>query len=195
MLRSTPHPRRSRLRRLIVAALVTVLAGTGVSLVSSGLASAAVPVGGTGDAPVPHGLKGEYFRMSAPGARDFAHLGGVSLDAEINFPGLTTTFEGFTGQTEHTTARWTGQIEAPATGDYTFFAIGDNGFRLLIDNVPVIDHWQPDWDVEQTSAPMRLEAGQRHDIRLEYFQDTGGANMFLRWSSPTTSKQIVPESA
>ncbi|MGC2999573.1 LamG-like jellyroll fold domain-containing protein [Streptomyces sp. G35A] len=142
-----------------------------------------------------HGLKGEYFTMSAPGARDFAELGGTLLEPQINFSGLTGTFEELTGRTEHTTARWTGQIEAPATGDYTFHAIGDNGFRLFIDGEPVIDHWEPDWDREQTSAPVRLAAGEKHDFRLEMFQDVGGANMFLRWSTPTMPKQLVPESA
>lgn len=142
-----------------------------------------------------HGLKGEYFAMSAPGARDFAELGGSSLDPQINFPGLTTTFETLTGSAEHTTARWTGSIEAPATGDYTFYGIGDNGFRLFIDGKPVIDHWVGDWDREQTSAPVRLTAGQKVDFRMEMFQDVGGANMFLRWSTPTLPKQLVPESA
>ncbi|CAM5576299.1 glycoside hydrolase family 2 [Streptomyces hirsutus] len=96
---------------------------------------------------------------------------------------------------EHTTARWTGQIEAPETGDYTFHAIGDNGFRLFIDDKPVIDHWEPDWDRKQTSEPIRLAAGEKHTFRLEMFQDLGGSNMFLRWSSPTTPKQLVPASA
>lgn len=94
-----------------------------------------------------HGLKGEYFAMSAPGARDFAELGATALDPEINFPGLTGAFESATGRTENTTARWTGQIEAPEDGDYTFSAIGDNGFRLFIDDKAVIDHWEPDWDL------------------------------------------------
>ncbi|WP_432196710.1 LamG-like jellyroll fold domain-containing protein [Streptomyces sp. bgisy027] len=142
-----------------------------------------------------HGLKGEYFSMSAPGARDFAELGGTLLDPQINFSGLTSTFQELNGRTEHTTARWTGQIEAPATGDYTFYAIGDNGFRLYIDGEPVIDHWEPDWDKEQTSAAIRLAAGEKHDFRLEMFQDFGGANMFLRWAGPGLSKQLVPMSA
>jgi hypothetical protein len=142
-----------------------------------------------------HGLKGEYFSMSAPGARDFAELGGTLLDPQINFSGLTSTFQELTGKTEHTTARWTGQIEAPTTDDYTFYAIGDNGFRLFIDGKPVIDHWEPDWDREQTSAAIRLTAGEKHDFRLEMFQDLGGANMFLRWSTPTLPKQLVPSTA
>ncbi|MDQ0313458.1 hypothetical protein J2S46_008111 [Kitasatospora herbaricolor] len=142
-----------------------------------------------------HGLKGEYYRMSAPGARDFAELGGVALDPQINLPGLASTFQETTGRQENTTARWTGQIEAPADGDYTFYAIGDNGFRLFVDGAPVIDHWVPDWDREQTSAALHLKAGERHDFRLEMFQDVGGANMYLRWSSPAMPKQLVPESA
>ncbi|QIJ61264.1 LamG-like jellyroll fold domain-containing protein [Streptomyces sp. JB150] len=142
-----------------------------------------------------HGLKGEYFSMSAPGARDFAQLGGTVLDPQIDFSGLTGTFQELTGRSEHTTARWTGRIEAPATGEYTFHAIGDNGFRLFIDGEPVIDHWVPDWDNEQTSEPVRLTAGEKHDFRLEMFQDTGGASMKLRWSTPTMPKQPVPMSA
>lgn len=133
--------------------------------------------------------------MSAPGARDFAELGGTSLDPEINFPGLTGTFESATGRTEHTTARWTGQLEAPETGEYTFSAIGDNGFRLFLDGNVVIDHWEPDWDKEQHSAPISLKAGEKHDFKLEMFQDVGGASMFLRWETATLKKQIVPESA
>ncbi|QFZ20178.1 LamG-like jellyroll fold domain-containing protein [Saccharothrix syringae] len=146
-------------------------------------------------APPVHGLKGEYFRMSAPGARDFAEPGGTSLDPDINFTDLTSTFAALTGRTEHTTARWTGRLTAPATGDYTFHAIGDNGFRLFLDGTPVIDHWVGDWDVEQHSAPIHLEAGREHDFRLELFQDVGGANMYLRWSTPTAAKRLVPETA
>ncbi len=59
----------------------------------------------------------------------------------------------------------------------------------------MIDHWVGDWDREQTSAPVVLDAGVQHTFKLEMFQDVGGANMFLRWSSADIVKQIVPESA
>ena len=81
------------------------------------------------------------------------------------------------------------------TGDYTFYAIGDNGFRMYLDNTAVIDHWVGDWDVEQTSKTVRLVAGEAHEFRMELFQDSGGANMFLRWSSATRAKQIIPTTA
>ncbi|MFI5963340.1 LamG-like jellyroll fold domain-containing protein [Streptomyces asoensis] len=200
----TRHATRPRVRARVWA----LLAAAALLLPPSGLlptaSASASTTGGTSSASSPaagrvavetHGLKGEYFSMSAPGARDFDRLGGTLLDPQINFSGLTGTFQELTGRTEHTTARWTGRIAAPATGDYTFYAIGDNGFRLFIDGRPVIDHWVGDWDREQTGAAVRLTAGEQHDFRLELFQDTGGANMFLRWSTPTLAKQIVPMSA
>ncbi|MFF4086492.1 LamG-like jellyroll fold domain-containing protein [Streptomyces nigra] len=186
------------------AAVWALLAAAALVVPPSGLAATASAAESAGSAQAPsapasdvvvHGLKGEYFAMSAPGARDFAQLGGTLLEPQINFSGLTSTFQELNGRTEHTTARWTGQIEAPATGNYTFYAIGDNGFRLFIDGEPVIDHWEPDWDKEQTSAKIHLEAGEKHDFRLEMFQDFGGANMFLRWSGPGIAKQLVPMSA
>ncbi|MEV8431342.1 LamG-like jellyroll fold domain-containing protein [Streptomyces chartreusis] len=195
MTRQHIRPRARLWALLATAALVVPPSGLAAT------ASAAEPTGSASalateaaDVEV-HGLKGEYFSMSAPGARDFAELGGTLLDPQINFSGLTSTFQELNGRTEHTTARWTGQIEAPTTGDYTFYAIGDNGFRLYIDGEPVIDHWEPDWDKEQTSAAIRLNAGEKHDFRLEMFQDFGGANMFLRWAGPGLSKQLVPMSA
>ncbi|WTC20588.1 PA14 domain-containing protein [Streptomyces cellulosae] len=180
---------------------VTALALSTGALAPAATAAAPAAAGGASaaraaDADVTvHGLKGEYFRMSAPGARDFAELGGTQLEPQINFAGLTSTFEELTGRTEHTTARWTGQIEVPKTDDYTFYATGDNGFRLFIDGEPVIDHWEPDWDREQTSAPVKLTAGRTYDFRLEMFQDLGGSNMYLRWSTPTLPKQLVPMTA
>ncbi|MCY1139376.1 PA14 domain-containing protein [Actinoplanes sp. Pm04-4] len=173
---------RSPLRPLLLAVLLVL----SVLVAPASAATAAVTV---------HGLKGEYFRMSAPGARDFAELGGVALDPNVDLPGLAGTFESLTGRTEHTTARWTGKLTAPATGDYTFSMIGDNGFRFFLDEQPVIDHWVGDWDVEQTSAPVHLVAGEAYTVRIEMFQDVGGANLFLRWAGAGLEKQIVPESA
>lgn len=194
-----PRPRALFRTVVCAAALLIPVGATLVPASAAAPAAAAATASGTAFADDPatdvHGLKGEYFSMSAPGARDFDKLGGVALDPDINFPGLTGMFESATGQAENTTARWTGSITAPEDGDYTFAASGDNGFRLSIDGKVVIDHWEPDWDNEQTSEPVALKAGEPHEFKLEMFQDTGGANMFLRWSSAKLAKQIVPESA
>lgn len=142
------HPRPRALFRVLTCA-AALLVPVCAAVVPTAAAAPAAPAGATvraftADDPVTdvHGLKGEYFSMSAPGARDFAEFGATTLDPDINFPGLTGAFESATGRTEHTTARWTGQIEAPESGEYTFWAIGDNGFRLSLDNNVVIDHWE-----------------------------------------------------
>ena len=141
------------------------------------------------------GLLGEYFTMSAPGARDFAVLGGSALEPAIDFAALRGRYEQVAGRGDHVTARWSGQVQVPSTGEYTFYAVGDNGFRVFVDGEPVIDHWESDYDVEQTSTAVPLVAGRRYDFRVEHFQDTGGANLFLRWSGPGVDKQLMPESA
>ncbi|MEV6488826.1 LamG-like jellyroll fold domain-containing protein [Actinoplanes sp. NPDC051633] len=155
----------------------------------------AVPMAADAAPPVVHGLKGEYFRSSAPGAHDFAELGGTLLDANLDLPGLPGTFQSLTGRSDDTTARWTGMLTAPATGDYTFFMNGDDGFRFFLDGLPVIDHWQVSRGAVIESRPVHLVAGEAHDFRAELFQDGGGADVFLRWAVPGVARQIVPESA
>ncbi|PYG00594.1 Glycosyl hydrolases family 2, sugar binding domain [Georgenia satyanarayanai] len=142
-----------------------------------------------------NGLRGEYFAgVTAP---DFELTEPTStiLDGELNFNNLVPVYEQRTGQGEHTGARWTGQIEAPSSGDYTFYVSGDNGFRLWVDGEQIIDWWVNQWDIEQTSQTVTLEAGEKYDFRLDQFQATGGANLFVRWTGPGIEKSIVPLSA
>src|SRR5207237_1659327 len=45
------------------------------------------------------------------------------------------------------------------------------------------------------SGSIDLVAGQQHDIRMDYFDRTGGAQAKLSWSGPGIAKSIVPPSA
>ncbi|NOU98852.1 DUF1080 domain-containing protein [Paenibacillus sp. LMG 31457] len=142
-----------------------------------------------------YGLKAEYYKNSGPSEFKFEQLITTVVDPYINFSSLEGTFKTLVGQTDHVNVRWTGQITPGFSENYTFWMIGDNGFRLWIDNKLVIDHWVDDWDKEQTSNPILLAAGQKYDIKIEYFQNTGGSNLFLRWGSQSVPKQIVPAEA
>ncbi|CAH0343903.1 PA14 domain-containing protein [Bacillus sp. CECT 9360] len=143
----------------------------------------------------PHGLKGEYYKSSGPGKFDFHELKTTIVDYDLNFTDLNPVFDLFTGQNDNTAARWTGKIVPEHSEDYTFYMIGDNGFRVWIDGKLAIDFWQDKWDIEQKSAPISLEAGKEYDIKVEYFEHFGGANLKLFWSSDSVKKQIVPSSA
>lgn len=142
-----------------------------------------------------HGLKGDYYTQSAPGAFDFHELKATGFDPNLDFDNLESRLKSATGQDNDVSVRWTGQIVPEKTGLTTFSVIGDNGFRLWIDGELAIDHWVDDWDREQTAEPVDLTAGQAYDFRLEYFEHYGGSNLHLRWTEPGGSKVAVPQSA
>ncbi|WP_438302565.1 PA14 domain-containing protein [Streptomyces sp. HUAS TT11] len=154
--------------------------------------SAATPV----DDPVEvHGLKGEYYTQSAPGAFDFAQLKATGFDPQLDFGSLESRLNSATGQSDDVSVRWTGRIVPEKTGPTTFSIIGDNGFRLWVDGRLVIDHWVDDWDREQSGEPVELTAGKAYDIKVEYFEHYGGSNLHVRWTPPSGTKTAIPQSA
>lgn len=91
--------------------------------------------------------------------------------------------------------RMTGRITFPTSGVYDFHTYSDDGARLWIDDVLVVDEWQilpPRW-----SAPSKVEAkaGQSSRIRLEYFEKTGDAQIALHWTPPGGGRTLVPGAA
>ncbi|WP_086730421.1 PA14 domain-containing protein [Streptomyces carpinensis] len=176
---------RDRLALLLAAALGLA------AFITAPTATAAAP-----DDPVEiHGLKGEYYTQSAPGAFDFHELKATGFDPNLDFDNLEPRLAFTTGRSDDVSVRWTGRIVPEKTGAHTFSIIGDNGFRLWIDGKLAIDHWVDDWDREQTSAPVELTAGTAYDIKVEYFEHYGGSNLHLRWTEPGGSKEAVPQSA
>lgn len=80
-------------------------------------------------------------------------------------------------------ARWTGSgyIES---GDYTFIALADDGIRVWLDNSLIINAWkdQPPTEYRVT----RYVNSGMHDIKVEYYENGGGAIAQFRWE-----KQVV----
>lgn len=88
-------------------------------------------------------------------------------------------------------ARWTGSIVPQYAEEYTFHTVANDGVRLWIDGQPVINNWT-EHSVVEDSGKLRLAAGKRYDIKLEYFYTGGQATMKLLWSSPSQPKEAVP---
>ncbi|MES2732839.1 MAG: PA14 domain-containing protein [Bacteroidota bacterium] len=141
-----------------------------------------VPLSGGGD-----GLKAQYFN-----GNNFQTPVLTRKDANINFnwgggsPVAGVNTDGFS-------VRWTGEVMPRFNGTYTFHLTSDNGRRLWIGNVLVIDKWIDDWDVEYT-ATVNLNAGQRYDIQVDYFENVGGANAKLEWSGAGQVREVIPQS-
>jgi hypothetical protein len=79
---------------------------------------------------------------------------------------------------DYFSARWTRTVNF-AQGVYRFTVFGDNGVRLWVDNQLRIDRWTD--TVATNTADVQLSQGD-HAIRLEYFENLGGAAVSLSWA-------------
>jgi hypothetical protein len=78
-------------------------------------------------------------------------------------------------------ARWTRQLSFPATQPYRFVLRSDDGVRLWIDNVLVIDEWHSAAATTYT-RDVNLTAGW-HAFRIEYYE--GGGDAYVQFSIQT----------
>jgi beta-glucosidase len=136
------------------------------------------------------GLKGEYFnnpKLEGPPAL-------ARVDQHINFDFGNS---GYTagGPADDFSARWSGYFTPASTGEYIFYVSGDDGYRLFINDQPLIELWE-DHAETLTVKSMKLEAGQPYKVRLEYYQHTGGASIgFGIGASNDSSAQAARELA
>jgi YD repeat-containing protein len=137
------------------------------------------------------GLTGEYYNDYNGG--NFSSYVLTRADADVNFdwgggsPSPSVNLDNFS-------VRWTGTVVPRYTESYTFYTTTDDGVRLWIDGQLVIDRWIDQAPYEATSAPLALEAGRHYAVRMEYYERGGGALAWLKWSSATQAKEIVPQS-
>jgi hypothetical protein len=79
--------------------------------------------------------------------------------------------------TDQFSARYEGRFSFEAA-EYEFVLDGDNGVRLWIDGNLAIDQWHTGTGTYNTTRAMT--AG-RHNIRVEYFEQWGGAKLEFDW--------------
>ncbi|MCL5281578.1 MAG: PA14 domain-containing protein, partial [Planctomycetes bacterium] len=96
------------------------------------------------------------------------------------------------GLSDGVSARWTANLEAPFTGAYKLTTTSDDGVRLWLDGRPIIDNWT-DHGTTDNTAGVDLVAGQVYSIRMEWYDNTGGAVAQLSWESPSIPRQIIPQ--
>ena len=131
------------------------------------------------------GLTGNYFAGITLGGP--AH---IRNDATVNFNWGNGFADPNVGP-ELFSVRWTGRINPPFTETYRFYANSDDGVRLWVNSILLIDNWT-DHGPTENSGTITLTAGIRYDITMEYYNKAGSALIQLLWSSPSTPKQIVP---
>jgi len=85
---------------------------------------------------------------------------------------------------------FSGMIDAPESGEYTFFVTSDDGSALYINGQKVVDNDGAHGPRER-SGQVRLDQGM-HLIRVEYFDGGGGRALSAQWEGPAFEKTTIP---
>jgi hypothetical protein len=135
------------------------------------------------------GVRADYYT-----GMNFETLALTRTDPQIDFnwgdPGGPDPAVG----DDNFSVRWTGEVEAAFTETYTFYPRTDDGVRLWIDGQLLADSWI-NRSASEDSGTIDLIAGTTYGLVMEYYEDSAGAVAELRWSSPRTPKQIIPQAA
>ena len=134
------------------------------------------------------GVKGQYYQ-----GIDFGELILTRTDPQINFNWADAGPDPAVG-VNNFSVRWTGEVEALFTETYTFHTNSDDGVRLWVDGQMLIDNWTDHGNTEDKGT-IDLIARGRYNIVMEYYEAGSGAVAELRWSSPHTPKQFIPQGA
>lgn len=82
-----------------------------------------------------------------------------------------------------TGVQWTGKLNVTTGGAYTFVVGSDDGSRLFVDGVLVVQNDGGKATANGTSTAITLSSGL-HDIRIDYVNSGGNGNMNFLYSGP-----------
>ncbi|MHC4431833.1 MAG: LamG-like jellyroll fold domain-containing protein, partial [Planctomycetota bacterium] len=135
------------------------------------------------------GVKGQYFQGMSPGGIPLV----TRTDPQIDFSWGNGGPDPVVGE-DNFSAIWTGEVEAAFTETYTFYTNSDDGVRLWIDGKQLVNNWT-DHGTTEDRGTIDLVAGQTYSVVMQFYENGGGAVAQLRWASPSTAKQLIPQAA
>jgi hypothetical protein len=135
------------------------------------------------------GIRGLYFSN--------ASLAGLPLineiDPQINFNWADASPAGLPA--DGFSVRWVGELDVPFSETYTFYPTTDDGVRLWVNDVQILNLWTNRRAATEAKASIDLAGGQRYPITMEFYNAEGTAVAELRWESPSIPKDLIPQGA
>lgn len=120
------------------------------------------------------GLRGDYYNGEA-----FDSSVLTRVDPRIQFEMAGGSPDPLVNA-DHFSVKWTGEVLAPYSGPITFLTASDEGVRLWVNGLLLIDHYSPHtYTIDY--GPITLTAGQKYPIELDYYETTGQAVIDLGW--------------
>ena len=132
------------------------------------------------------GLAGTYFGDIALGIQ-FPNTSTTDVVNYNSNQGRPTVIAGY----QNVSARWEGSIQAPITGNYTFNMRSDDGCRVWFDGTQRVDDWGY-YGAKDHPFQVSLTAGERKNIRIEWFQGSGDYVAEFYWTLNGGVPAIVP---
>ena len=144
-----------------------------------------------------HGLAGTYYRgrnvEGDPVLRrvdprvDFRWYRGSPTDEAVA-RGELPADRGLPG--DAFSARWTGVIVPPVSGEYELVVTANDGARLIVDGRVVIDAWSDAGVARAAKGLVTLEAGREHAVTLDYYEGERDAEVRLGWKLPGAGSPV-----
>lgn len=196
---STVHMNKGDVRNLTVTYANFGGPGSANLLVRGPVAEQVVPTEWLRTRPVENdktsGLRGEYYTDDGTHTPSESRKFAEKIDTTVNYDWGTGGPSG--GPTDAFYVNWEGYFTAPTHGYYYFGLASDDGARLKVNGGTVVDRWywyDPAWDGYETYDQYGtwLNEGERVPLQLEYFEESGPAQIKLLLNSPLGSGPIDP---
>ncbi|UOQ68192.1 GDSL-type esterase/lipase family protein [Hymenobacter volaticus] len=130
------------------------------------------------------GLNYQYYEGSWRELPDFNML-APEKEGSTAWPTLAPR-----NRDEHFAFRYTGYIDVPADGEYTFYTSSDDGSQLFIDSHLVVDN-NGLHSLHERSGTIGLQRG-KHALTVTFFESTGGQEFDVNYEGPGIGKSAIP---
>jgi hypothetical protein len=138
------------------------------------------------------GVRVRYYELPPLGALpDWSTLTPYATEVvgAIDYPSTDGDFAG-SGRADQVGAVYEGWLQVPQGGLWTLSTTSDDGSRLLLNGAVVVDN-DGLHGMQTRLGTVALAAG-KHRLRVEFFENGGGAGLIVRWSGPGRSTETIP---
>ena len=111
----------------------------------------------------------------------------------INFEAGTSKYYPSISSNQYITAYFYSTIYSSVPEIFTFYAYEDDSAKIFIDGV-LKSNTLGQIYVASAVFTVDFRTSKSHNLYIQYQQSYGGSGMSLEWSSPSTSRQIIPTS-
>ena len=141
-----------------------------------------------------NGVSASFWYDSPGSLANFSFDKGPMEVKKLPHIALSYSYSGKAGGSSKTTyvvARYDSYLWVPIAGEYTFELVSDDGSRMYVEGVKIIDNDGAHSPVSKTHTMTFAEPGFKK-IKVEYFQAAGYHTCQLLWSGPGQSHRLIP---